>query len=129
MSSNSFAYWLFHAITFERKVFSIIHESKSKKRLRETREYRWLWIKTGAEAARAGTDGYTDRLTHVHTRNPRACAPRVNYSNPLAHARRGLITGGLGSDYINASFVAVSVAITERTLLFLSQGYAGNKYI
>ena len=33
-SSNSFAYWLFHAITFERKAFSKIHELKSKKSLR-----------------------------------------------------------------------------------------------
>ena len=30
---NSFAYWLFHAITFEGKVFSKIHELKSKKSL------------------------------------------------------------------------------------------------
>ena len=61
MSSNSFTYRLFHAITFERKVFSKIHESKSKKSLRETREYRYLLVSTDAEAARAGTDGYTHR--------------------------------------------------------------------
>ena len=84
MSSNLFAYWLFHALTFERKVFSKIHESKSKKSLRETREYRCLLVSTDAEAARAGTDGYTDRQTDTHTQtrdnysNPRACAPRVN---------------------------------------------------
>ena len=92
MSSNSFAYWLFHAITFSRKVFSKIHESKSKKSLRETREYRCLLVSTDAEAARAGTDGYTDRQTDRQTdsdyRNPRACAPRVNYSNPRACAPR-----------------------------------------
>ena len=107
MSSNSFAYWLFHAITFERKVFSKIHESKSKKSLRETREYRCLLVSTDAEAARAGTDGYTD--TQDDYSNPRACSPRVNKAIPtrttsfskekgaalggtrtLAHARRGL---------------------------------------
>ena len=37
-----------------------------------TREYRCLLVSTDVEAARAGTDGYTD--THS---NPRACAPRV----------------------------------------------------
>ena len=75
MSSNSFAYRLFHAITFERKVFSKIHESKSKKSLKGTREYRYLLVSTDAEAARAGTDGYTD--TQDDYSNPRACAPRV----------------------------------------------------
>ena len=74
MSSNSFAYRLFHAITFERKVLSKIHESKSKKSLRETREYRCLLVSTDAEAARAVTDGYI----HDNYSNPRACAPRVN---------------------------------------------------
>ena len=62
-SLASFAYWLFHAITFSRKVFSKIHESKSKKSLRETREYRCLLVSMDAEVARAGTDGYTDRHT------------------------------------------------------------------
>ena len=64
----------------ERKGFSKIHESKSKKSLRETREYRCLLSSTDAEAARAGTDRYTDTHTHTHVnyRNPRACAPRVN---------------------------------------------------
>ena len=37
-----------------------------------------LLVSTDAEAARAGTDGYTDRQTHDNYRNPRACAPRVN---------------------------------------------------
>ena len=63
VSSNSFAYWLFHAITFERKSFSKIHESKSKKSLRETSEYRWLLVSMDAEAARAGTDRHTHRTT------------------------------------------------------------------
>ena len=81
MSSNSFAYCLFHAITFERKVFSKIHESKSKKSLKGTRVYRCLRISTNAEAARAGTDTHTDRQTDTQD----------DYSNPLAHARRGLI--------------------------------------
>ena len=63
VSSNSFAYWLFHAITFERKFFSKIHESKSKKSLRETSGYRWLLVSTDAEAARAGTDRQTDKQT------------------------------------------------------------------
>ena len=67
VSSNSFANGLFHAITFERKVLSKIHDSKSKKSLRETREYRCLLVSTDAEAP-------TDRHTHS---NPRACAPRV----------------------------------------------------
>ena len=80
MSSNSFAYWLFHAITFERKFFSKTHESKSKKSLRETSGYRWLLVSTDAEAARAGTDRQTDRQTDTRDdySNPRACAPRVN---------------------------------------------------
>ena len=82
MSSNSFAYWLFHAITFSRKVFSKIHESKSKKSLRETREYRCLLVSTDAEAARAGTDGYTDRQTDRQTHRTTTVT--------LAHARRGL---------------------------------------
>ena len=34
--------------------------SKSKKSLRETREYSCLLVSTDVEAARAGTDGYTD---------------------------------------------------------------------
>ena len=41
-----------------------------------------MLVSTDAEAARVGTDGYTD--THTHTqdnyRNPRACAPRVKYT-------------------------------------------------
>ena len=73
VSSNSFAYWLFHAITFERKVFSKIHESKSKKSLRETREYRCLLVSTDAEGEQ--TDIQTD--TQDDYSNPRACAPKV----------------------------------------------------
>ena len=43
--SKSFdAYWLFHAITFQRKVFSKIHTYISKKSLRQTPEYRWLQV-------------------------------------------------------------------------------------
>ena len=72
---QTFAYWLFHAITFERKVFSKIHLSKSKKRLRETREYCCLLVSTDAETARAGTDRQTD--THGNYRNPCACALMV----------------------------------------------------
>ena len=78
VSPSSFAYWLFHAITFERKFFPKIHESKSKKSLRETSGYRWLLVSTDAEAARAGTDRQTDRQTHRTT------------TVTLAHARGGL---------------------------------------
>ena len=60
VSSNSFAYCLFHAVTFERKVFSKLHTLI----LRQTREYLCLLVSTDAEAAREGTDGYT----HRHTR-------------------------------------------------------------
>ena len=79
-TTNMVIHWLFRAITLERRGFSKIHESKSKKSLRETREYRCLLSSTDAEAARAGTDRYTDTLTHTQDkyRNPRACAPRVN---------------------------------------------------
>ena len=74
----------FSHITFERKVFSKIHLSKSKKSLRKTREYRCLLVSTDAEASTAGTDRYTHTHTHTHRhthtrRNPRACAPRVNH--------------------------------------------------
>ena len=106
VSSNSFAYRFFHAITFERKVFSKIHESKSKKSLRETREYRCLLVSTDAEAARVGTDGYTHRQTDTHdnestkVQNPRrnsyaGITPCIEQQVPhqqavycTAHARR-----------------------------------------
>ena len=78
VSSNSFAYWLFHAITFEWELFSKSHESKSKKSLRDACEYSWLQVQADAEAARAVTDGQTDTQTHKTT------------TVTLAHARRGL---------------------------------------
>ena len=75
----------------ERKGFSKIHEYKSKKSLRETREYRCLLSSTDAEAARAGTDRYTH--TQDNYSNPRACAPRVYDASALVAAgydiRRG----------------------------------------
>ena len=77
VSSNSFAYWLFHAITFEREVFSKIHESKSKKSLKCTCEQ----VQTNAEAARAVTDGQIHTHTHTHT--------HATTTVTLAHARRG----------------------------------------
>ena len=42
-----------------------------------------MLVSTDAEAARAGTDGYTDRQTHTTT------------TVTLAHARRGLMTAQL----------------------------------
>ena len=66
MSSNLFAYWFFHTITFERKFFSKIYLSKSKKSLRESCEYRCLLVSTDAEASTAGTDRYTHTHTHTH---------------------------------------------------------------
>ena len=80
-SSNSFAYWPFHAKTFERKAFSKIHELKSKKSLKECRRFRWLQAETNAVAARAVIDKQTDRQTHTDTRTVTLAV----------HARRGLI--------------------------------------
>ena len=129
VSSNSFAYWLFHAIIFERKDFS--ENLRIKIYLRETREYRCLLVSTDAEAARVGTDRYThtdrqthrqtDRQTHRQTdrqtdtqtdrqtdrqterqdnyRNPRACTPRVKNTLLLKNHFLNEILQSIGSHY------------------------------
>ena len=107
VSSNSFAYWLFHAITFSRKVFSKIHESKSKKSLRETREYRCLLVSTDAEAEQ--TDTQTDRQTHTTT------------TVTLAHARRGLTTRSSVRRRLNAHALHVRVCIHD-LIPFVGEG-------
>ena len=75
VSSNLFAYWLFHTIAFERKVF---RESTSA--YEKTVSYRWLQVKTYTEAARMGTD--IQIHTHAHTHKTTTVT--------LAHVRRGL---------------------------------------
>ena len=66
MSSNSFAYWLFHAITFERKVFSKIHESISKKSQEKPESTVVCWFqRTLKQLEREQTDTQTHRTTTV----------------------------------------------------------------
>ena len=76
----SFAYWLFHAITSERKDLSKIHELKTEKSLRQTHTYLIFSVETTDVADRV----VTDRHTHTQTDT------QDNYRNPPAHAPRGL---------------------------------------
>ena len=69
-----FAYWLFHTITSERKGLSKIHELKIKKSLLRT--YLDSSVETNDVAEKVITDTQTDT--------------QDKYSNPPAHARRGL---------------------------------------
>ena len=80
MSTCSFAYWLFHAITSERKDLSKIHELKTEKSLKQPPTYLIFSVETIDVAAKVVTNKQTDR--HTHTQD--------NYCNPPLHARRGL---------------------------------------
>ena len=65
----SLAYWFFHVITLEQKVFSQIHELKSEKILKENRRCLNWSVKTHNIAARVVTDRHTD--TQNNYCNPR----------------------------------------------------------
>ena len=54
--SCSFAYWLFHAITSERKDLSKIHELKTEKSLGQTRTYLFFSVEMKDVADRVVTD-------------------------------------------------------------------------
>ena len=60
VSKYTFAYWLFHAITFEWKVFSKIHESKIEQSLKDCRMY----LTWSVERNDVDTRGVTDRQTN-----------------------------------------------------------------
>ena len=67
VSKYSLAYWLFHVITFERKVFSKIHELKIKKSLNESCTYFTWNVETNNVDAKVVTDTQTDRQTDIQT--------------------------------------------------------------
>ena len=69
--SCSLAYWLFHAITSERKDLSKIHKLKTEKSLRQTPLYLILSVETSDVGAGVHTD------TQDKYRNPPAQARRV----------------------------------------------------
>ena len=103
MSSNSFAYWLFHAITFSRKVFSKIHESKSKKSLKSIVV---CWFqRTLKQLEREQTDTQTDRQTDRQT--------HTTTTVTLAHARRGLTTHHSTSSTVGVSLTTPSTIPAE----------------
>ena len=59
VSKYSLAYWLFHAITFERKVFSKIHEHKTKKSLYQCCTYLFPGVEQSDAFASVVTDTQT----------------------------------------------------------------------
>ena len=77
----SLAYWLFHAISFERKDFSKIHESKTEKSLYLCCTYLRLSVEPSYAFASVVTDRQTDTQTDRQTG---ICPPKPS----LAHACR-----------------------------------------
>ena len=65
----SLAYWLFHAITFERKVFSKIHVLKTEKSVYQCCTYLFLSVEPSDVFASMVTDKQTDTQTDTHTQN------------------------------------------------------------
>ena len=100
VSKYSLAYWLFHAITFERKVFSKIHEHKTKKSLYQCCTY----LFPGVEQSDAFASVVTDTQTATQE-----CGQQTIVTL-AAHARRRLnMEGycqrqGCGSEGNNPTF-------------------------
>ena len=64
----SLTYWLFHAITFKRKVLTKIHELKIEKSLNESRTYFTWNVETNDVDARVVTDTHNIQMYKVDTR-------------------------------------------------------------
>ena len=79
----SFAYWLFLAITFQRKVFSKIHAVKNEGKPKRVPHVPWVDRRNERcpRLSNRQTDKQTNRQTDVR---------QDKYRNPPAHARRGL---------------------------------------